>query len=147
MAVGPNPDSNPGLSDRRRQANDIRDRTRSRRGIEPRCTNREVENFSDELEPGSNPGRANRRLFDPFKNSQADLQWIKLETCTQVAPLHQPHLWGQITALTHTHTHKLGIPRCISGKGGSQDLRAGVPMPGVGDTDDIKKKFRNFGKE
>ena len=65
----------------------------------------------------------------------------------QVAPLHQPHLWGQITALTHTHTHKLGIPSRISGKGRSQGLRAGVPMPAVGDTDDRKKKFRNFDKE
>ena len=36
MAVGPNPDSNPGLSDLRRLANDIRNRTRSHRWIEPR---------------------------------------------------------------------------------------------------------------
>ena len=35
MAVGPNPDSNPGLSDLRRLPNDIRNPTRSRRGIEP----------------------------------------------------------------------------------------------------------------
>ena len=35
MAVGPNPDSNPGLSDLRQPSNDIRNRTRSRRGIEP----------------------------------------------------------------------------------------------------------------
>ena len=34
-AVEPNPESNPGLSDRRRQANDIRNRTRSCRGFEP----------------------------------------------------------------------------------------------------------------
>ena len=63
MAVGLNPESNPGLSDRRRQANDVRNRTRSRRGIEPRPRESEGRKFSDALEPGLNPGRANRRFF------------------------------------------------------------------------------------
>ena len=55
-------------------------------------------------------------------------------------------IWGQITALTHTHTHKIGIPRCISGKGGPQDLRVGVPMPAIGDTDDRKKSSEILAK-
>ena len=62
MAVGPNPDSNPGLSDLRRLTNDIELGPVRAAGSNPGCANREVENFSDELEPGSNPGRANRRF-------------------------------------------------------------------------------------
>ena len=52
---------------------------------------------------------------------------------------------GLHSALTHTHTHKHGIPGCALGKGRSQDLRLGVAMPAVGDTDDTKK-FREMGK-
>ena len=63
MAVGPNPDSNPGLSDLRRRTNDIELGPVGAAGSNPGCANREVENFSDELEPGTNPGRANRRFF------------------------------------------------------------------------------------
>ena len=52
MAVELNPDSNPGLSDLRRLANDIELGPVRVAGSNPGCANREVENFSDELEPG-----------------------------------------------------------------------------------------------
>ena len=64
---------------------------------------------------------------------------------SQVAPLHLPHLLGHGSNLTHTHTHKPGIPRCALGKGRSQDLRLGVAMLAV-DADN-KKNIRKFGKE
>ena len=75
MAVGPNPDSNPGLSDLRQLANDTRNRTRSRRGIKPRSRIGKSK-ISDALEPGLNPGRANQR-FPITQKSQTDPQWFE----------------------------------------------------------------------
>ena len=62
IAVEPNPKSDPGLSDLRRPANDIELGPVRAAGSNPACANREVKKISDELEPGSKPGRANRRF-------------------------------------------------------------------------------------
>ena len=80
-AVEPNPESNPGLSDQGRQANDIKVGPDRAAGSIPGCVKREVEFFSDGREPGSNPGHANRRLFLTTQNSKMDLCWIEPDTC------------------------------------------------------------------
>ena len=68
MAVGPNPESNPGLSDRRRQANDIRDRTRSCRGFEPGLREAGSRNFFRRTRAGIEPGSSQSKTFRLFKN-------------------------------------------------------------------------------
>ena len=81
MAVGPNPDSNSGLSDRKRQANDIRGRTRSRRGIEPGLRESGSRNFFPTNSSRDRTQVAPIEDFRLFKNSQTNPRWFEPDTC------------------------------------------------------------------
>ena len=67
MAVGPNPDSNPGLSDLRRRANDIELGPVRAAGSNPGCANREVENFFRRTRAGIEPGSRQSKIFNYSK--------------------------------------------------------------------------------
>ena len=63
-----NPESNPGLSDRRRQANDIRDRTRSCGGFEPGVREAGSRKFFRRTRAGIEPRSSQSKTFRLFKN-------------------------------------------------------------------------------